>query len=188
MQWKKLRTTRQASAQEPTSGIAKFNTSLPSLPDASGTSRSSPVVTLAEIEKVNWTPNDSTFAVPQAFSDRTRERSQDRRLDPLGLNVVYDPEEEPLLDIILVHGLGGTSRATWSKDRDPEMFWPQQWLPLDPDIQFARILSFGYNAHFASTGPTPITDISDFAKDLLYEMKFAGSESAQTLDIGKVVT
>lgn len=73
-------------------------------------------------------------------------------------------------------------------DRDPEMFWPQQWLPLEPDIQQARILSFGYNAHFACTGPTPITDISDFAKDMLYGMKFARSEPTQALDIGKVST
>ena len=192
MQWKKLRTARRASAQESTSETAKLNTLSLSLPDASGRSRSTPEVTLAQVEKVNRTPTDtttfSTFALPQAIGDRTRERSQDRRLDPLGLQVVHDPEEEPLLDIILVHGLGGTSRATWSKNRDPEKFWPQQWLPLDPDIQHARILSFGYNAHFASTGPTPITDISDFAKDLLYGMKFAGSESTQTLGIGKVVT
>jgi hypothetical protein len=92
----------------------------------------------------------------------------------------------PLVDIILVHGLGGTSRATWSKNRDPAMFWPQEWLPMEPDIQLARIISFGYNAHFAAAGPAPISDISDFAKDLLYGMKFSKTEDAEDLDIGKV--
>lgn len=31
--------------------------------------------------------------------------------------------------------------------------WPQQWLPLDPDICSSRILTFGYNARFRSGGP-----------------------------------
>ncbi|KAJ5834799.1 Cytochrome cd1-nitrite reductase-like C-terminal heme d1 [Penicillium robsamsonii] len=123
----------------------------------------------------------STFGLPT----RNSSVSTNRRNDPLGLTVVYDPESSPSLDIIFVHGLGGTSRATWARDRDPEYFWPEKWLPLEPGIRKARILSFGYNASWASTGPAPITGITDFAKDLLYSMKFAKGERLEELELGQ---
>lgn len=90
------------------------------------------------------------------------------------------------MNIVFVHGLGGTSRATWAKGRDPEYFWPQKWLPFEPGIQTARILSFGYNANLNIAGSGPITRISDFAKELLYEMKFAKDENLEELDLGQV--
>ncbi|KGO65030.1 hypothetical protein PEX1_017620 [Penicillium expansum] len=123
----------------------------------------------------------STFGIPS----RNHSVSTDRRNDPLGLTVVYEPETSPSLDIIFVHGLGGTSRATWARGRDPQYFWPEKWLPLEPGIQMARILSFGYNASWASTGSAPITGITDFAKDLLYSMKFAKGEKLEELELGK---
>ena len=123
---------------------------------------------------------------PIVTTNHTRQRSADRRADPLGLNVVFEPETSPSLDIIFVHGLGGTSRQTWSKNRDPELFWPQKWLPLEPDIQSARVLTFGYNAHFWSSGPGSISRISDFAKDLLYGMRFSQGENSKNLGIGEV--
>jgi pimeloyl-ACP methyl ester carboxylesterase len=122
----------------------------------------------------------STFNV----AVRSRSRSSNRANDPLGLTVVHQPETSPSLDIIFVHGLGGTSRATWSKDRDPDYFWPERWLPTEPAIRHARILSFGYNANFAQTGSTPITGIVDFAKDLLYAMKFAKDGELNELELG----
>ncbi|KAL5045519.1 hypothetical protein BDW71DRAFT_208334 [Aspergillus fruticulosus] len=111
----------------------------------------------------------------------------DRRKDPLGLTVIYEPETTPSLDIIFVHGLGGTSRATWAWDRDPQYFWPEKWLPLEPGIRMARILSFGYNASWASAGPAPITSIADFAKDLLFSMKFAKDDNLEELEMGQVM-
>ncbi|MCJ1378262.1 hypothetical protein MMC17_001359 [Xylographa soralifera] len=119
----------------------------------------------------------STFGIPS--------QTADRRNDPLGLIVIHEPETLPPLDIIFVHGLGGTSRATWAKGQDLEYFWPQKWLPFEPGIRTARILSFGYNAHFAATGPAPITGIADFARDLLYSMKFAKDEQLEELEIGQ---
>ncbi|KAI8939498.1 hypothetical protein NX059_003270 [Plenodomus lindquistii] len=123
----------------------------------------------------------STFDV----DNRSRSRSSNRSNDPLGLTVIYQPETHPPLDIIFVHGLGGTSRATWSKGRDLNYFWPERWLPSEPAISSARILSFGYNANFAAVGPAPITGIADFAKDLLYSMKFAKDGDLNELDLGK---
>lgn len=99
-QWKKLRKKRRASAQESTSDIARLNnTSSPPLSNVSGRSGSNPIVTIAETENINRTPNNTTtsaFAVSQAITHRTTKDSRDLQLNPLGLNVVYHPEEEPL--------------------------------------------------------------------------------------------
>jgi hypothetical protein len=137
-----------------------------------------------ELERTQLAPRSKSS--PSELPTHSRSRSADPSLDPLGLSVVYEPETDPSLDIIFVHGLGGTSRATWCHNRDPEFFWPQKWLPSEPDIQTARILSFGYNAQFAAPGPAPITGISDFAKDLLFGMKFAKNERLEELGIGEV--
>jgi hypothetical protein len=135
-------------------------------------------------KRLEKSKKNSTFAV----TERTQTRSIDRHGDPLGLTVVHDPETSSPIDIIFVHGLGGTSRATWSKGRDPELCWPERWLPSEPGIQKTRIFSFGYNANFSATGPTPITGIVDFAKDLLYSMKFAKDGHLEDLELGQVRT
>ena len=49
----------------------------------------------------------------------------------------------------------------------------------------ARVLSFGYNANFASAR-RDIFNIADFAKDLLFDMKFGVDENAKELQVGKV--
>lgn len=47
------------------------------------------------------------------------------------------------------------------------------------------MLSFGYNAHFAAPGKN-ILNISDFARELLFGMKFGTDEHSKPLDIGRV--
>ena len=106
-------------------------------------------------------------------------------VDELGLHVVYQPSSPAPLDLIFVHGLGGASHRTWSKNQDHNLFWPQQWLPLEPDICSARILTFGYNARFRSGGPQNMS-IADFGKDLLFRMKFGKGSDTEDLGIGKV--
>jgi len=120
-----------------------------------------------------------------AGRNRSRSKSQDRRSDPLGLNVIYEPDDPPTIDIIFVHGLSGTSQQTWSKNRDPTLFWPKEWLPIERDISTARVLSFGYNAHFAAAGSN-IFNISDFAKELLFGMKFGMDKQSKLLGVGQV--
>lgn len=117
--------------------------------------------------------------------NRSIDRSREPHTDPLGLNVVHAPLSTPIVDIIFVHGLGGTSQKTWSRNRDPELFWPREWLPFEPELGTARVLSFGYNANFASAG-RDIFNIADFAKDLLFGMKFGVDENANELEVGKV--
>lgn len=125
----------------------------------------------------------SKLSVPSSSSSRSR--SQDRRDEPLGLHVIHNPPGDRVVDIIFVHGLGGTSRLSWSWNRDLAYFWPQEWLPLEPGLQDARILTFGYNAHFMSQ-TKDLFNISDFAKDLLLQMKFGNDENVESLNIGQV--
>jgi hypothetical protein len=59
-------------------------------------------------------------------------------------------------------------RKTWTKDGDPRLFWPQEWLPRDQDFKDVRIHMFGYDANW---GKESILNIHDFAKDLLAWLK-----------------
>lgn len=99
--------------------------------------------------------------------------------------MVYTPENAHKVDIVFVHGLGGTSRWTWSKHKNPELFWPSKFLPLEPDICLARISTFGYNSSFHKAGSIR-TSVLDFAKDLLFNLKYAKDENMEELDMGKV--
>ncbi len=104
--------------------------------------------------------------------------------DPLGLTVIHEPDTPPLLDIIFVHGLGGTSRATWPEQGDLDYFWPQKWLPFEPGTRSASLLSFGYNFAYAATWSDPMTSIADVAKGLLYSIKCAKYEYLKELKRG----
>lgn len=89
---------------------------------------------------------------------------------PMGLNTLYDPGDIALVDIIFVHGLGGDSKKTWSGSHDSKSYWPQDWLPDDPNFKTARIHSFGYDADWRKR-TLSILSIHDFGQDLLGEMK-----------------
>lgn len=81
-----------------------------------------------------------------------------------------------------MHGLGGHSQKTWTKNRDPSLFWPEAWLPFEPDVGKARISTFGYDANWR--GGAGISNITDFAKELLYEMRFSKGASGEDIAIG----
>ncbi len=119
------------------------------------------------------------------ISPTTVVRTRDRKSEPLGLHVVYTPPGPRTIDLIFVHGLGGTSRLSWSYDRNLANFWPKEWLPLEPGFKDARILTFGYNANFMSQ-TKDLFNISDFAKDLLLQLKVGMDENVVSLEIGKV--
>jgi hypothetical protein len=106
--------------------------------------------------------------------------------DPIGLHVLYDPEAGRKVDIVFVHGLGGTSRMSWSKNRDLELFWPLKFLPFEPDICQGRIMTFGYNATILKGGTRTSASVLDFAKDLLFELKYAKDKQREDLNIGAV--
>jgi hypothetical protein len=108
-------------------------------------------------------------------------------LDPLGLTVLYEPDKGPAADIVFVHGLGGSSQQTWSKNKDPALFWPREWLPLESGLSDVRISTFGYSAHLTSpVNAKTFLNISDFAIDLLFRLRFATTDGEKPLNIGKV--
>jgi hypothetical protein len=86
------------------------------------------------------------------------------------------------VDIIFVHGLGGSSRRTWAKDHNPDFFWPLKFLPFEPGIREARISTFGYNANFRGGGRKNKLSMLDFAKNLLFDLKYAQDESMGELE------
>jgi len=87
---------------------------------------------------------------------------------PLGLTTVFKPLEKGIADLVFIHGLGGGSRKTWSKNEDPNLFWPQQWLSQDSGFRDVRIHTFGYDSNWDKES---ILNIHDFAKSLLEWIK-----------------
>lgn len=104
---------------------------------------------------------------------------------PLGLNIIHAPKNGHEADIVFIHGLGGASRRTWSKNEDPDLFWPMKFLPSEPNVCLTRILTFGYNANFRTAGNVS-TSILDFAKDLLFDLKYGRDKQKEDLNIGNV--
>ena len=156
-----------------------------------GTSRAESVISTsseAMTLQVHHPRDTRKGSIGSLFRGWSRKRSPaPKALGPLGLHVIHQPDVGPRYNIILIHGLGGGSRKTWTKDVDnPALFWPQQWLPLEPDIGSARVLTFGYNAKFVPGTPRSIYRIGDFAKELLFEMKFAKCSNGKDLDIASV--
>lgn len=116
---------------------------------------------------------------------RSKSPRPDRASDPSGFTLLHCPEGRPVADIIFIHGLGGSSRLSWSKNKDLALFWPLQWLPADPDMHQARIFTFGYDAFFLSPQSTTL-GISDFAKNLLYDLLYGRDSHGQDLRFGQV--
>lgn len=69
------------------------------------------------------------------------------------------------------------------KNHDPALFWPELWLPFEPGISTARILTFGYDANWRGASRS-VSNISDFAKELLFEMRFAKGSAGEDLSLG----
>lgn len=101
--------------------------------------------------------------------------------DPLGLSLIHGDSNSDG-DIIFVHGLGGSSRKTWSWERRPENFWPA-WIRHEDGLSHFRVFSYGYNANFKDS-KNPLS-ILDFSKGLLVHMKtYTGGAAID--DIGLV--
>ena len=95
--------------------------------------------------------------------------------------MLHSPESRAV-DIVFVHGLAGHSHRTWTRNREPSLFWPKSWLPIEAELINSRILTFGYNASWR--GSENSSHIGDFAKDLLYQLRFGRDSEGNTLSIG----
>ncbi|KAI1947903.1 hypothetical protein LOZ57_003055 [Ophidiomyces ophidiicola] len=62
-----------------------------------------------------------------------------------GLSEVYTANN-PLVDVVFVHGLNGSAYETWTTKKS-DIFWPADLLPKTLPAQQLRILTYGYNAN-----------------------------------------
>lgn len=147
------------------------------------TAHESAIESSAENKDYDRPSSHRSLTEDRSLPDRSKSPSS---RDPLGLHVVHAPKEDRRLDIVFVHGLGGTSRLSWSKNKDLAKFWPSTFLPLEPDICLARILTFGYDANLVRDSSNKSSSVLDFARELLFELKYAKDENTEELDIGAV--
>ncbi|KAI0406840.1 NACHT and WD domain protein [Xylaria palmicola] len=89
--------------------------------------------------------------------------------DPFGLRLLHEASP-PLINIVFVHGLRGGSSKTWRKGDDPRLFWPQYWLPIEPDLSDASIFTFGYDSDWGSFNPS-VLNVHDFGQALYQELR-----------------
>lgn len=84
----------------------------------------------------------------------------------MGLHVLHGPRtEENTVNLIFVHGLGGSAKETWT--HSSKTFWPTL-LHHDDRFRNTRISTFGYNANFKNVfAQKNALGITDFAKQLL---------------------
>ncbi|KAI1366621.1 WD40 repeat-like protein [Xylaria arbuscula] len=98
------------------------------------------------------TSSKSLFSLSKTLSKTSiGSRSVDANVDDpkgaLGLTLLFSPQQ-PQVDLILVHGLGGGSRKTWSKTAQLSHYWPQEWLSKDSAFEKVRIYTYGYNSDY----------------------------------------
>ena len=84
-------------------------------------------------------------------------------LFPDGIKVLYD-NPDAAVDVCFVHGLNGNRENTWTADRQSAP-WPQTLLPSE--LEDARILVYGYDAHVVRKGVAASTRLVDHAANLL---------------------
>ncbi|KAL8890838.1 MAG: hypothetical protein Q9215_002064 [Flavoplaca cf. flavocitrina] len=105
----------------------------------------------------------SFFSRTLTKREEIAEASQNAK-GPLGLTTLYVPAAITAADLVFVHGLGGGSRSTWTKNGEPSSYWPEEWLPNDPGFRDVSIHSFGYDSNWDKESSL---NIHDFSKSLL---------------------
>lgn len=100
---------------------------------------------------------------PSNASESSTSRAVEESKGPFGLTTISHPAnaDDVIVHIILVHGLGGGSEHTWTKDN---ILWPRDLLPLQDPFQNACIHTFGYDSDFKKSSTL---NINDFSKSLL---------------------
>jgi hypothetical protein len=95
----------------------------------------------------------------------------------LGLKILREPParddpstetvpQAPLVDIVFVHGLGGSAKGTWTHPVS-KWFWPTGLLD-EEGYENVRISTFGYSANWDILfGRRNVLDLSGFSNQLL---------------------
>ncbi|PVF93981.1 protein prenylyltransferase [Serendipita vermifera] len=99
-----------------------------------------------------------------------RAKSSDSKGNELGFKVL-SPGQNPVVDIVAIHGLGGHRERSWTAANGK--MWLQDFLP--DDIPNARILTYGHGADTHSRTYLPTQRLLHFAEgfveDLLRERR-----------------
>lgn len=87
-----------------------------------------------------------------------------------GLEILHEPAQTVAhpIQIIFVHGLGGSKRGTWKHSKPT--FWPI-WLRDEKGLENVRIATFGYNSSSNVLKPNTNLSIPIFANQLLDAME-----------------
>jgi hypothetical protein len=84
-------------------------------------------------------------------------------------DVKHDEGDQPPINIVFIHGLGGASKDSW-RHAESGSFWPL-WLSQVRGLENARIMTFGYDSQWSKIWkPNNILDISDFAMQLVNDL------------------
>jgi len=92
----------------------------------------------------------AAILVEEFIACRETCQSSDESIIPhrLGLEILGRPRcaasFPPFVDVIFVHGLGGTARGTWTH-QESRGFWPI-WLSQCRGLEHMRLLTFGYDS------------------------------------------
>ena len=80
--------------------------------------------------------------------------SKSKTSQPFGIHELYRSSEEPVVDIVAVHGLNGDAFKSWTTD-DSNICWLNHPDFLQRYIPNCRILTWGYPANIVSTRGRP---------------------------------
>jgi len=99
-----------------------------------------------------------------------------------GLKVLVSPSatsrlDPPIIDVVLIHGLGGSPRKTWRHSGGS--FWPL-WIPEHPGMENTRVTLYGYDSNVSRRGTLHIGDFGDrFLEDLIDHWRRFGDVSLE---------
>ena len=117
----------------------------------------------------------NAFKLPWQQKTTRIENSTSSTPGQIGLRILIEPDHlhnssfTPPLNIVFVHGLGGSAEGTWT-DGETNSFWPL-WLSKVKGLENARIMTFGYDSSWNEIWkPNNVLDISDFAKQLIHDL------------------
>ncbi|KAK3297151.1 uncharacterized protein B0H64DRAFT_416349 [Chaetomium fimeti] len=115
---------------------------------------------------------DTGFPKLSRFVDRTKQvlsrkpRSPSQRVEhPQGLEVVSEGQD-PIIDIVALHGLNGHREKTWTAENG--VHWLRDLLP--EDLPQARILCWGYDANTHATDRVSWQYLYDHARTLVSDL------------------
>jgi hypothetical protein len=76
--------------------------------------------------------------------------------------------ENPIVDIVAVHGLNGSHETTWTAKNNVKWLQDEKMLPAK--IPNARIFSWGYDANTHSTKSLTAMYLYDHAQNLVSDL------------------